>query len=251
MIAVVILLVLIAALFWLVAGRKPSHEAYAPFQNLYVTHRGLHSKDLSVPENSLAAFKAAAEAGYGIELDLQLSSDGEVMVFHDDSLKRVCGVEGLVEETPAEVLKSTPLHGTEQTVPLFKSVLELVAGRSPLIVELKHSTRTDELCRKAYELLKSYDGAYCIESFDPFIVAWFCKNAPHIVRGQLITSFKSYRKTRGFISSLVLSCNLMGFKTRPNFIAHDLCKKNRSRTYCGALRRQEGLLDLKGRGRRP
>ncbi len=205
--------------------KKPFGGGFAPFEGLYVAHRGLHTEDLTVPENSLPAFAAAAEAGYGIELDLQLSKDGEVMVFHDDSLKRVCGEQGLIWERTREQLSKLRLCGSGETIPTFRQVLELVAGRSPLIVELKHGPRRDELCKKAYDLLRGYSGRYCIESFDPLVVRWFKKHAPGVCRGQLITQVDGYGLSTKTVPPLLLAAGFCNFLSRPNFIAHNQGRK--------------------------
>ena len=101
----------------------------APFMGVNFAHRGLHSRDKSVPENSLAAFELAASAGYGIELDVQLSKDGQVVVFHDDTLDRVCGVHGRVDAFDYSQLREMKLCGSEQTIPLFTEVLQTIRGR--------------------------------------------------------------------------------------------------------------------------
>ncbi len=182
-------------------------------------HRGLHTKDKTVPENSLAAFGLAAEAGYGIELDLNLTTDNRVVVFHDDSLTRVCGVEKKVAECTYEDLACYPLQETNERIPLLEEVLGLVDGRVPLIVELKATKRNDELCRRAVELLDSYHGPYCIESFHPGIVRWFRKNRPAVVRGQLSAGLRNY-KGLPFWQGLMLSSLLTNAATRPHFVAY-------------------------------
>ena len=122
--------VMLLILFLVQPGRvSPQQEK--PFRGRCYAHRGLYQKDQSIPENSLAAFAAAAEAGYGMELDVQLSKDGAVVVFHDDTLNRVTGIKGRVDEYTLEQLQKMPLCGTEHTMPLFKDVLACVAGRTP------------------------------------------------------------------------------------------------------------------------
>jgi len=204
-----------------VAPSKVSEDLYAPFQNRNVAHRGLHTQDKSVPENSMAAFEAACQAGYGIELDVQLTKDGQVVVFHDDDLKRVCGIDARVDSKTLEELEEYRLYDTEQGIPLFAEVLALVAGRSPLIVELKTAgPNNEELCEKTYELLAGYTGEYCIESFDPRIVGWFKKNAPEIVRGQLVCPASGYGENTGILQSHLMANCLLNFLGRPHFIAY-------------------------------
>lgn len=207
---------------FLAAPSRPGRKKKAPFEHKNFAHRGLHSKDGSVPENSLAAFRRAAEAGYGVELDVQLSKDGEVVVFHDDTLERVCGVRSGVDEKTFAELRALRLNDTDETIPLFTEVLDVYDGRGPMIVELKSGRRNRELCEKTLAILKSYSGNYCVESFDPAIVAWFRFHAPKILRGQLAMPWKQYAasvpKWLAFAGSRCL-CNFMG---RPQFIAYDI-----------------------------
>lgn len=224
---------LLLAAVWAVLPGRPTPAQRAPFQYRNFAHRGLHTPDKAVPENSLPAFEAAAAMGYGIELDVQLSQDGQVVVFHDDTLDRVAGVHGRVDAYPLKELQAMKLCGTGHTIPLFTQVLQVVAGRGPLIVELKTGRRNAELCQKTLEILRGYTGQFCIESFDPTIVAWFRRNAPDVLRGQLANSAGSYNMgaARGF----VLSRCLGNFLARPQFIAWGPGPKN------AVVRLAEGL----------
>ena len=218
-IILIVIAALIAAVIFCAAPGRLSDEQKARFKGLYFAHRGLHSRDKSVPENSLAAFGRAADAGFGMELDLQLSKDGQVIVMHDFSLKRICGVNSQAGSLTLSELKSLRLLGTDETVPLFSEVLELVAGRTPLLIELKYSKRREELCAKTLELLKDYKGLFCIESFDPRTVGWFKKHAPGIVRGQLAEPCST---SSGIppVTTFLLSRVLFNFIARPHFIAY-------------------------------
>lgn len=216
----------VAVPVFLVAPGRASKDKKAPFMGLNVAHRGLHSKDMSVPENSLEAFRHASEAGYGIELDVQLSKDGRVVVFHDDTLKRVCGLDKRVDELDYAELSALSLCGTEQRIPLFSQVLALVDGRSPLIVELKKGKRNGELCKKTRDLLREYKGEYCVESFDPRIVAWFRFKAPEMLRGQLANTMADYKgEVSSPLLSFALSRCLLNVIARPQFIAYSLKKR--------------------------
>ena len=198
----------------------------AKFKNVNYAHRGLHTKDKSIPENSMAAFRRAAEAGYGIELDVQLSKDGKVVVFHDNTLKRVCGVKGRVDSKTYDELKKIPLCGTDETIPLFSDVLDCVDGRSTLLVELKTGKKNRELCRKTLKLLKNYKGDYCIESFDPRIVAWFRFHAPNVVRGQLAKRPKDFKKEELHpVGAFLVGNGLLNFVSRPQFVAYKIGKQ--------------------------
>lgn len=207
--------------FLLAPGRATKGQK-APFRGRNFAHRGLHSRDKSVPENSLKAFELASAAGYGMELDVQLSRDGQVVVFHDDDLKRVCGVEGKIWDYTFSELQKFPLCGTDERIPLFSDVLNTVRGRGAIICELKNGPRNRELCQKTYDLLASYPGEVCIESFNPFIVAWFRFHAPELLRGQLATdSYEDRSALQGF---LLRNC-LFNFAARPQFIAYKLVRR--------------------------
>lgn len=222
-------------LVFLVAPGRICRWQKKPFMYRNFAHRGLHKRDKSVPENSIAAFERASAKGYGMELDVQLSKDGEVVVFHDDTLNRVCGVDSRVDEKTYAELKKMSLCGTEETIPLFSEVLKTVRGRGPLIVELKNGRSNRELCEKTYELLKAYNGEYCIESFNPFIVRWFRKNAPEIVRGQLASPPRDYGGEVNNISAFVLGNLLLNFMARPQFIAYKIAPKPFTVKLCEAL----------------
>lgn len=207
-------------LFLIWPGRS-TKEMRAPFSGRNFAHRGLHNREKTVPENSLPAFRAAADAGYGIELDIQFSKDGQIVVFHDDTLDRVCGITGRVDEYTFEELKGFSLCGTKERIPLFSEVLEAVGGRVPLIVELKNGKRNSELCRQGYELLRVYDGEYCVESFNPFIVGWFKKHAPEVLRGQLSAPASEFEGQAPAYQAFFLANVLSNVVARPHFIAYE------------------------------
>ena len=183
-------------------------------------HRGLHGPD--APENTMLAFEKAMEAGYGIELDIRLSADGELIVMHDDSLKRMCGIEDRVSQMSAEQLSGLRICG-EHGIPVFREVLAAVDGRVPLMIELKACRgHARELAAKSYELLSGYNGAFLIESFHPTCLNWYKRHAKRVIRGQLITTAENLRPACGFIASTALSLLMTNFYSRPDFIAYDI-----------------------------
>lgn len=183
-------------------------------------HRGLHGN--GVPENSLEAFRRAREHGYGIELDVHLLADGNLAVIHDFSLKRLCGMNGVIEELTASQLKDCYLEGTMQTIPSFRKVLELLDGRVPIIVELKAAGKNHEgLCKKVCEDLDAYSGTFCLESFDPRCVLWLRRNRPDLVRGQLVENyFKSKTSKLPWLHKFLGANQMLNFLTRPDFVAY-------------------------------
>jgi len=213
-----------AAATYALAPEKANKEKAAPFKDKFYAHRGLHSKDGTAPENSLEAFRRAAEKGYGIELDVHLTTDDKVIVFHDDDLKRMCGVDRATFDLSYEEIKELSLAGTEHKIPLFTEVLEIYNGAGPMVLEIKTCPRKYELCEKVYEILKNYEGDVCIESFDPRIVGWWKKNAPEYLRGQLSQPMKKY-DGQPKILAFLLSSGLTNFIARPNFIAYHIGKK--------------------------
>ena len=194
------------------------------WKKVYYAHRGLFDNKSSAPENTLRAFKRAMDAGYGMEMDLQLTKDEQVVVFHDTDLKRVCGVPGRVCDYTYEELQRFSVYGTDQKIPLFKEVLELVGGRVPLIIELKYRNFSNRICEKADEFLKDYKGEYCIESFHPWALMWYRKHRPEIRRGQLAMNFQ---RQEGSYSpeQIVVRHLLTNFLGRPDFIAYDIRDK--------------------------
>lgn len=207
---------------FLVAPGSASKRQRAPFIGRNFAHRGLHSEDRSVPENSLEAFRLAGRAGYGAELDVQLTKDGQVVVFHDETLDRICGVHARVDEKSYDELKLLSLCGTNQRIPLLTEVLEVFAGRGPLIVELKNGRRNRELCEKTYAILSNYSGEVCVESFNPFILRWFRRHGRDLLRGQLATQRWNYGEDLSCRQAFLLSHCLMNFVSRPQFIAYHL-----------------------------
>lgn len=196
------------------------------FERVYFAHRGLHDRQNGIPENSMGAFRAAVSKGYGVELDVQLSRDGQIVVFHDDTLDRMCGVNGRVDEYTYEELHNMSLLGTEYTICLFSDILDVLAeGSGPLLCELKTGKNNKELCEKTYRLLRSYPGKYCIESFNPFIVKWFLKNAPEVFRGQLAGPAKGYPKSVTKMGAWLLATCRLSFINKPDFIAYEIGRR--------------------------
>lgn len=185
-------------------------------------HRGYHDKP-QIPENSMAAFRRAIDNGYGAELDVHLMRDGNLAVIHDASLKRTAGADVLIEDLTAEDLENYRLEGTDEKIPLFREVLELFEGKTPLVVELKSERGNyDALTEAACKLLDEYQVNYCIESFDPRCLMWLKKHRGEIVRGQLSHSYLKPGKAGdlGKVKCFVLQNLLLNFTTRPDFIAY-------------------------------
>lgn len=194
----------------------------SPFWHLNFAHRGLHDIKAGIPENSIAAFSAAAKAGYATEFDVRLTKDGEVVVFHDDFLKRMCHVDGTISDKTWDELKGLKLAGTEETIPRLEDVLRVLETGNNIVIlcELKAVFDYKDLCEKTLALLRSYKGTFCIESFNPFIVRWFLKNAPDVFRGQLATGYNENKTLMNRIPAWIFAHCYLTFFNRPNFIAY-------------------------------
>lgn len=204
----------------LIMPRMLHRPDFTPFEHYLFAHRGLHDNQGEAPENSLLAFRLAVEAGYGVELDIQLSKDKVPVVIHDYTLDRICKVEGRVEDFTLEELKSLSLYNSEQTIPTLQEALNVINGGVPIIVEFKIEREELSLCTEAMNVLEKYDGVYCIESFNPLALRWFKKNHKEIVRGQLSTDFVKDKKKGSRIMFFLLSRLLFNFLTKPDFIAY-------------------------------
>ena len=180
-------------------------------------HRGLWNDRF--PENSLSAFAMAARAGCGIELDIQLSKDRRVMVFHDGDLKRMCGVNKKVSELTCAELKQLRLLGTGETIPTLSEVLALINGRVPLMIEIKGERPDPALCVRTVRMLDAYNGPFCIESFSPLILRWFKHYRPSYARGQLVTKVTHHDRPGSRAVNFLLSHMLLNVLSRPDFIS--------------------------------
>lgn len=187
-------------------------------------HRGIHSD--TIPENSISSFKKALDLCYGIELDVQLSSDGEIFVFHDNSASRLCGVNKNLSSMTAEEIKKLKILSTEEQIPTLSEVLKLVDGRVPLLIEIKNYAHSEKLCVALAEMLDTYIGSFAIQSFDPRILRYFKKNRPRFARGQLVSkkpkrpaSKSSNSSKSNPIISFALNHILFNFLSRPDFIS--------------------------------
>ncbi len=221
---------------------------YKPFFGHMYAHRGLHNMnpaiqkiknivesnpadtDEKLPENSYAAIQRAADLGYGIEFDVHLTKDDIPVVFHDDTLNRICGVKGNLKDYTFEELQQFRLLGTEERIPAFTDILKMVDGRVPLIIEYKVEKNADKLCSICDSILSDYKGLYCIESFHPLAVRWYKIHRPNIVRGQLSEDFTKQKLNIPYflLSHLIGNCY-----ASPDFIAYNCKHKNElSRNIC-------------------
>lgn len=192
---------------------KPRWLTATPF-----AHRGLH--DSARPENSLAAVEAAIRAGYPVEIDVQPTSDGEAVVFHDWNLRRLTGRDMRVALVARAELAPLRLLDTTERIPLLREVLDLVAGQQPLVIELKNRRQPGLLEPAVSRLLRNYPGPCAIHSFNPFTLGWFRRHHSDLLRGQISCAFD----TDGMAGwkKAILEHYGMNWMSRPHFISHQL-----------------------------
>lgn len=236
------LLIILIVLYLLALRCRKDHPGLKDLRGWSYAHRGLHGN--GIPENSMAAFRAALEGGYGIELDIHLLKGGNLAVMHDSLLNRTTGEAGRIEDLSTEDLKTYHLEGTEETIPEFMDVLTLFNGKAPLIVELKPENGNHAaLAEAACKMLETYSGVYCIESFDPRCVAWLKKNRPDIIRGQLTENFFQDKSDLPDYLKFLLTHDLLNFLSVPDFIAYKFADRNGtiSNRVCRELWKVQGV----------
>lgn len=177
-------------------------------------HRGLHGQGRI--ENSRAAFEAAIEARHGIELDVQITGDAQAVVFHDEWLPRLAVAEGMVRARTAAELARIRLRDSGETIPTLKEILELIAGRAPLLIEVKAPEReVGALSRAVSEALDGYNGQVAVMSFNPEVGHWFAKHDPARLRGLVVT--EKGKKWRGWLTR-----RLALWRSKADFLAYDI-----------------------------
>lgn len=207
----------VALIYLFLIAPRLSNSADMELLKVDYAHRGLWTQ--RYPENSLAAFELAARGGFGIELDVRLTKDLKIVVFHDNDLKRMCGIDKRVDELTLAELKGLRLLGTNQQIPTLWEVLRLVDGRVPLLIEIKGEKPQKALCHGVSYMLDHYEGSFCIESFSPLILRWFKRYRPSYARGQLVTKITEHTMPWSRTVNFILSRMLTNFLSRPDFVA--------------------------------
>ena len=195
-----------------------AHRAPDWLRQRPIAHRGLH--DDQRPENSLAAFEAATAAGYPIELDVRCSADGRAVVFHDPTLERMTGQPGTVATTPLAELTTLRLGTSAQTIPSLDEVLAQVAGRVPVLIELKPADRVGPLEQAVCDVLAGQPGDYAVQSFDPFSMIHMRQIAPDVPRGLLSGDMRD--EPMPLHHKLALRNLALAPRARPHFIGYEL-----------------------------
>ena len=239
---ILLVLLLLAVIFgglWLLMLRaNPTNHDFYGLTNFQYAHRGLHNAARGIPENSLRAFRLAANNGYGAELDVHLSKDKRLVVMHDENLKRMTGLDKNICDVTAQTLDALTLGETGEKVPYLEEVLPFFDNRAPLIIEIKtNGDNVVRLTRRVCKLLDAFPNLpYCIESFDPRVLMWLRKNRPEIIRGQLAANFIKDRNGLKLPLAFLLTNLLLNFRAQPDFVAYKFeDRKNLSLRLCKRL----------------
>lgn len=191
----------------------------------YIAHRGLFD-NITIPENSLAAVQNAVDNGFGMELDVQMTIDGVLCVFHDDTLDRMTNTTGIVEQMTWDDIKDIKLLDTSHTIPTMQQWLNTVDGKSPMVIEIKSHKNIGVLETKLVEMLADYKGEYVLESFNPFIVRWLRVHYPHIVTGQLSELYQEAHGLSKISRWLLRNLKFLHY-SKAQFVAYDVTATNK------------------------
>lgn len=192
-----------------------------PYEETLIAHRGLFEKHSDHPENSLSAFRRAVEQGFGVELDIQMSSDGYMMVFHDRSLERMCGDPRRLTQCTYEELRRLRLDHSDEKIPTLDEVLDVIDRKVPMIVEIKPEGKCIQTTQRVAERMDRYQGLWCMESFHPMAVRWMKRNRPDVIRGQLASNFLKMSIPCPYVLRFILTNMMCNCLARPDFIAYD------------------------------
>ncbi len=208
------------ALLNLALEKAPRPERVAFLKAQPFAHRGLHGRD--APENSRAAFAAAAALGHGMELDVQLTAQGEPVVFHDETLERLTAMKGRLDDLSEDELAELTLRGSHETIPYLSEVLGLIGGRVPILIELKSiaESNINIICLAVRRALEGYRGDVGVMSFDPRVPGWFGEHAERVPRGLVMTQTRADKRLDRLKSGAQIGLALRAAK--PDFIAYDI-----------------------------
>lgn len=227
---ILLALILISFICWALALYcQRNTPDFFGLSGTHYAHRGLHSQANGLPENSLLAYRFAAENGFGVELDVRLSKDNRLVVMHDENLLRTCGVDRNISDLTSDELDTYRLSGSTEKIPYLEEVVSIFEGKCPMIIELKtqgrnYASLTSQVC----DLLQNYPNLkFCIQGFDPRVLIWLRKNKPHIIRGQLSADLTKDPIVLPYYQKFFLKNLLLNFYTRPHFIAYRLEDRNK------------------------
>ena len=223
MVFLIILAIIILLLIYSVLPSYRKHPELNDLNGKFIAHRGFHNIEKGIPENSISALVEASARGYIIENDIWLTADGEVVVFHDATLTRMCGVNKKIADLTLAEIKQYRLLDTNEKIPTLKEFLGAVDGKVPILIEFKAiGANPKSLCEKADAILREYKGKYYIQSFNPLVLFWYRRYNKSVLRGQLAMVPKDKK-----IISHIASNFFMNFLAKPDFVSFDQAFPNR------------------------
>ncbi len=224
MIPELIIIIAAAAVFILyilsIRPNRGRRDLLKNYEKTPVAHRGLFDNK-TVPENSLPAFQKAAELGFPVELDVQITRDEKLVVFHDAGLGRMCGDRRRVTDLSYQELSGLRLLDTDEKIPLFREVLDVIGGRVPIVMEIKPEGDCIRTAALSSAMIREYKGEVCLESFHPFVLKWYKENHPEIARGLLSTDYFKIRNRLSAAKRFVLTNMMLNFIAKPDFISYN------------------------------
>lgn len=260
-------LILVLIFLWLIAPQRPTEDMKKLMKGQKFAHRGLYNNEAGIPENSMMAFQRALEKGYGIEIDVRLTRDRVPIIFHDGSLRRMCGDDRQPEMLTLKEIKNLRLLNTEEKIPTLEEFLELVQDKTNVLVEFKTwlpGGDVSTLCLTVMDMMDRFSCQYIIESFDYSVLEWFRTYRPQIMRGQLSMGFQCYVPALGKTVAkmiplhrrLMISWLLYNYLGRPHFISYryqdaklafGVCRKMGAMTSAWTVDRKETVQALRGK----
>ena len=185
-----------------------------------IAHRGLHDISRQIPENSMPAFMGAVDRGFTIELDIRRTADNQIVVFHDSNVLRLTGSNQEIDALPFQSIKDLRIRNTEYRIPLFSDVLKTVAGKVPILIDIKTEKTAGVFEANIFEILGTYSGKFAVESFNPHTLQWFKNNAPGILRGRV--AYDHHAENFRFLRRYLVGRYLKGDAGSPDFLAYDI-----------------------------
>ena len=183
-----------------------------------IANRGLFGD--KIPENSLAAFKNAVKNKLPVEIDVTCLTDNTPVVFHDEKLARMTGKDGFISNSTFEDISKLTLAGTKEKIPTLKDVLDVIDGKVPALIQIKNFGKVGAIEKSIWKVLQDYSGEYAIESYNPYTLEWFKKNAPKVKRGQLACYFEN-KEITGIRKWSLKRMKFNKKISEPNFIVYD------------------------------
>ncbi len=258
---------LVSIILWMIAPQRPSADMKMLFKEQKFAHRGLYNNENGIPENSMLAFQRAIEKGYGIEIDVRLTKDKVPIIFHDGSLKRMCGDDRRPEMLTLAEIKNLRLLNTEEEIPTLEEFLKLVQDKTNILVEFKTGLPggdVNTLCLTVMNVMDRFSCHYIIESFDYSVLKWFRIYRPQVMRGQLSMGYQCYVPALGKTIArmiplhrrLMISWLLYNYLARPHFISYryqdaklafNICRMMGAMTSAWTVDRKDTEQALKGR----